>query len=891
MSPVVASALGRVRRGVRRVRERWLTPVAEQIAVGVIAAWLSALVDLVVTRVRVDDTPPPWSRLFETLLHLAATSAPFGVVLGLAAGATFALLRETAWLDGVRRGLDARRWTTPDPSRFGLVLAIPATLAALGLAARFAFLSFSERFHDQSLAAWAMAIAFVALAVAAVPLLAALHLVTRTLGRLAGSFGTPLGAALLLVGGALGALPLALAIERDVVQGIDVVAYLWAPGVLVVYGLVAIVVRLSTRLRARRRLGAVLSVVSVVLLAVSARSYGERGRVRELVEQRSITGQRLVRLYQGLTDRDGDGHSFAFGGDDCDDTDASVHPGAADVEGDGIDSDCFGGDGTPGLEDFVANGGFTRAPPETRGKNVLFVLVDALRPDHLGTHGYARPTSPNIDAFAEGAVVFEGARATSSRSVRSIPSMMTGLYASQLRYGSEYLYPGVRDENELLAEVLKDNGYQTAVSLGTDYFAPVHGFFQGFDEVVQLPRNAPRDEPVDRAIEMLERFESAERPWMLWVYFFNVHLPYLHDGRASAFGTEPMDAYDTEIQLADAQFQRLLVELERRGIRDDTVIVLVSDHGEAFLEHGNQGHSFTLYDEEVRSVLMIDAPGIEARRVEEPVLLLDVAPTLRNLLGLPAPGRVAGRSLVPLMTGEEVGRRRWAERPLFAELLPDGLFPFDQKTVVSGNDKLIWWVREGRRELYDLSRDPRERRDRADDEPERVQRLQALLRAFVAQGRTENRRHDVVARNLLPAVPPMQHRVDARFPGFTLLGYDFDVEQVRRGDVIPVTFYYRVEQHIDEDLFFYVDIRGPGNRQIPQFHAHHYPLNGSYRTDEWQPGEIIRDAVEIVVLDTVPTATDYDLSISIYGDGRRVVPFYQGSERKTHHPMGRFRVE
>ncbi len=881
-----------LRRGWRRVRELWVDPVAEQVGIGAFAGLSSACVDLVVTRVRVDDAPPPWSRLFETLLHLAATSVPLGICVGLAAGLALAFMRGSPWLARARFALVARRWVAPDPATFGLTLAVPVTLATLAFAGRLAFLSFSERFHDRSLAAWAMAITVLALFVGFVPLLSVASAVTRAIGRVLGSFATPVGACALMLGAGLALVPWATELERDVLQGIDVVAYLWAPGVLATYAFLAVVVRLTLSLRARRWTGGFATAAAAILLLVSATSYGERGRVRELVEQRSITGQRLIRLYQGLTDRDGDGHSYAFGGADCDDSNPYVHPGATDALGDGIDTDCFGGDGTPGLEEFFGDGDFARAPPATRGKNVLFVLIDALRPDHLGAHGYPRPTSPTIDAFASDAVVFERARATSSRSVRSIPSMMTGLYASQIRYGSEYLYPGVRDENELLAETLSRHGYRNSASIGTDYFSPVHGFFQGFDEVEQLDRTGPRNLPVDRALEMLERLEAQPQPWFLWVYFFNVHLPYLRDGHPSSFGAAPMDAYDTEIQLADAQLARLLDELDRRGIRDETVVVLVSDHGEAFDEHGNQGHSFTLYEEEIRSVLMIDAPGLAPRRVQEPVLLLDVAPTLQNLLGVPAPARINGRSLVPLMTGEEDRPRRWTERPLFAELLPDGLFPFDQKSVIQGDRKLIWWVREGRRELYDLARDPRERNDQADDQPERVTRMHGLLRAFVAQGRMENRRQDVIRTNRLDRVPAMQHRVDARFPGFTLLGYDFDPSrEVRRGDVIPMTFYYRVDGHIEDDLFFYVDLRGPGGRQIPDFHAHHYPLNGTYRTDEWRTGELLRDPVEIVVRDVVPTNVEFEASLTILqSDRRNPVPFVRDGQQETLVPLGRVRV-
>jgi arylsulfatase A-like enzyme len=886
-----AGAWSALRSHLRRARLVVWSPIAEQLVVGVLTALLSVVVDTSITWVRLAEDLPPWSRLVDLVFHLFGTSAPLGALLGLAGGALVVLLRTTPWLARVRFESSARRWRVPDASAFALVLAVPLTLALFGLAVRAAFLHFATRFHDTSLAAWAMGAATAALAIAAIPIVALLHRLLVPFGRLLGDFATPLGAVASLLGAAGSAIPLVASMERDVIQGIDVVAYLWIPGLLGSYVLLAVVLRLTTGRRTRRRAALTLGALTLVALGWSASTYGDRGRVRELVEQRSITGQRLVRFYQGITDRDGDGHSFAFGGTDCDDGNPTIHPGAPDERGDGVDSDCFAGDGTPGLEDFVGDGAFARAPPQTRGKNVLFVLVDALRPDHLGAHGYPRDTSPNIDAFANRAVVFENARATSSRSVRSIPSMMTGLYASQIRYGSEYLYPGVREENELLPEVLTANGYRVSASFGTEYFRPVHGFFQGIEEVVQLDARGPRHAPTDRALEMLDRLSASPQPWFLWVYYFNVHLPYLRDGRASRFGPEPVDAYDTEIGLADEQVGRLLQALEERGLREDTVVVLVSDHGEAFLEHNNLGHSFTLYEEELRSVLIIDAPGIDSRRVAEPVLLLDVAPTLRNLLGLPSPQRVVGRSLVPLMTGEETGRRTWTDRPLFAELLPDGLFPFDQKSVVLRDQKLIWWVREGRRELYDLRGDPAERRDLADDRVEDVERLGGLLRAFVAQGRSENRRHEVVREHLLANAPAMQHRVDARFPGFTLLGYDLPTERVSRGQVIPITFYYRVDTRIEDDLFFYVDLTGPANLRVQHFHGQHYPLNGSYRTDEWEPGQILRDPVEIVVSDEVPRDTEFDATLTVLRDRRLPVAFRREGTDGTTIELGKVRIE
>jgi hypothetical protein len=168
-----------------------------------------------------------------------------------------------------------------------------------------------------------------------------------------------------------------------------------------------------------------------------------------------------------------------------------------------------------------ARGHYAPRPAGLQTPNILLVSIDALRPDHLGCMGYERDTSPVMDAFCRRSVRFRRVVAQSSRSIRSIPAVFTGRYPSQVAYGSEYLWPSLLRENQTFAEALRGGGYETAVTMGTDYFTRVDGFFQGFEQVNQIPEYRPaRDRPVNEALTQLDRLQASERPWMLWVHLF-----------------------------------------------------------------------------------------------------------------------------------------------------------------------------------------------------------------------------------------------------------------------------------------------------------------------------------------------------------------------------------
>jgi arylsulfatase A-like enzyme len=583
-----------------------------------------------------------------------------------------------------------------------------------------------------------------------------------------------------------------------------------------------------------------------------------------------------VRTALQLTDRDGDGFSFAFGGGDCDDRRADVYPGARDEPGDGIDADCFGGDGSAAVMDF-GDGAYGPVPPLPTRANFLLVTVDALRPDHLGSGGYARDTSPNLDAFAATAVRFERALAQSTRSIRSIPAMFTGLYPSQIGYGPEYLYPSLLPENRTVAEELQAAGYQTAVVMGTNYFDRTGGFFQGFTDVYQSPTyKPPRSLPIDQTLPRLRAMAASARPFFLWVHFFNVHEEYLWDRTPSRYGDAPKDKYDTEIRFMDEQVKRLLDEVRALGLNDRTVVIFASDHGEAFGEHGTQGHSWTLYEEELRATLMIRVPGIAPRVVSEEVGLFDLMPTMLNLAGIPMPRPVPARSLVPLLTGHAPPRPTGGPRLLFGELMPDGLYPFDVKTVRRDGMKLHFWLRENRVELYDLRADPHERRDLSDSDTKTRDELLALIRSWLGStAHPSTRRDAVLARARLSAPPPnMTRRLDARYAdAITLIGFDLPRTTFAPNERIPLTLYLRADREIERNLFFEVTFEGPPGYPVPpHFHAAHYPLHGNYFTNEWRAGEVLRDAAEIVVPHDIQRPVKLRMRLAVR-DGASVLPY------------------
>ncbi len=361
--------------------------------------------------------------------------------------------------------------------------------------------------------------------------------------------------------------------------------------------------------------------------------------------------------------------------------------------------------GAAGTADVVAIGSplVRRRSSGDARKSIVLVSLDTLRADHLSCEGYPRPTTPNLDELARGSTWFRDAASTSSYTLPAHASMLSGQLPS--RHGVESERAGRShlwlDRTELLAARLRDAGWQTAAFTGGVFLSAKFGFAQGFDRYdatdLALERRAPRydNAPVlgqpafNRAYRKRHALGHAldwirshsDGPFFLFLHTYLVH-EYLpaprHEARfhaacASAVADEDqrllrdrgmsaqacaadvdhfVDLYDAALNDADEVVGRLLATLRETGELDQTIVVVTSDHGEEFFDHGALSHGRTLYDEMLRVPLIVRLPGAAAREVRAPVSLIDVTPTLLDACGLEPRQPVDGRSLLPWIAGE-----------------------------------------------------------------------------------------------------------------------------------------------------------------------------------------------------------------------------------------------
>lgn len=835
----------------------------------------------------------------EVLLHAAFHSFALTLLPALALSALAALAVSLA-APLIKESLLGRLLRAPllkkDPELSARALSALIALSLFAAGAQQLGHHFATRYHNATLASLALAASVTALGIGCVTLAS---LLKGLFIRLSSRKGLPLGSILGFLARPIVPLLMALAL---IVSGAAIflaafpsIFYVYhpfdlllLPGALVLFiGLAFIFERRIDE--PRSGVAPLIALLALALIFISAFSYGSRYRHRIWVEDRYPIVKQLYRLATSLTDRDGDGYSALFGGEDCNDRDPTIYPGAPDPPGDGIDSDCFAGDGGPEVS-AMSDGRFHPKTLYEKPPNILLITADALRPDHLGCFGYERDTSPFIDELCEKSYRFHEAIAQSSRSIRSIPSTFTGFMPSQIAYGTEYLFPELLPENVLIAEVLRPR-YRTAAVVGTNYFKPFKGLEQGFLTFRQDPVYTPdRHRTVDWAIDELKKLRSDSRPFFLWTYLFHTHLPYLHDEHPSLFGPEHVDAYDTEVRLLDGELRRLIEALEELDFDRETVIILHSDHGEAFYEHGLIGHSHNTHREEIRSTLLIHLPGYPGGDFKMPVPLADLMPTMANIAQIPLRHETPSRSLLPLMLGkddEAQGAGDFEDRLIFSEVLPDGVFPWDEKALIRGTEKLIYETRSGRVRLYDHTDDPFEHNDLSDDRPEHVAELLGLLRSWIAETNRPEQRDDlVVAENLLSALPEkMSQEVDIVVGGlFRVAGFDINKTEFRRGERIELDFYYEILGETSMDLFFYVDVEGPEGVHIPRnFHGRHHPMNGRYRSYRFKRGQIVRDTVHLIIPDSLPSGVDLTLTFMV-ANGRRPIGF-------TNRPAGEHKTE
>ena len=403
------------------------------------------------------------------------------------------------------------------------------------------------------------------------------------------------------------------------------------------------------------------------------------------------------------------------------------------------------------------------APPDEIAKlrergdlNVLFILVDTLRADRLGSYGYARPTTPNIDALAQRGLLFSHVLSQSSWTKTSMASLWTATYP--VNNGIVRFSDALPGEAVMPAELFSKAGYTTAAIWRNGWVAPNFGFDQGFQHYVnprpgreraRLQRKNPSGEALQgtdedvttSAFEFLDSYGRGR--FFLYLHFMDLH-QYVYDDKAEQFGTSYSDAYDQSLNWTDRLIGAIVSRLDEIGVLERTLVVVASDHGEAFLEHGFEGHARNLYEEVTHVPLVVSLPfrlpqGI---RVDAPASNVDIWPTLLDLVGLPPLPGVDGTSLVPavLAAGRGEAGNGAPARQVFAHLdrrWGGGKADSDPLVSVSeGPLRLLFPVNHPERvELYDLSSDPREQSNLAEQRPEERERLATLAKSHIESAR------------------------------------------------------------------------------------------------------------------------------------------------------------
>ncbi|NVB82531.1 MAG: sulfatase-like hydrolase/transferase [Kofleriaceae bacterium] len=444
---------------------------------------------------------------------------------------------------------------------------------------------------------------------------------------------------------------------------------------------------------------------------------GTSPRARGAIVVYGVASERVARTLWSIADRDGDGYAGpGVGGADCDDADARRSPGAQEIAGNGIDENCTGADAA--IDPLRTQ---QRQPSASAGSarpNIVLISIDALRADHLGSYGYARPTSPVLDAFAKTATRFAWAMTSCPSTRCAIPSLLSGRYASTLGYGLSAERAAIPN----VAAVLRDAGWTTAAITCCARFALGKRELSGFQtldasaDAVRMQRagQSNADTVADSALEWLGS-RDPQKPYFLWLHFYDPHFPYSAPKDATKFGNDDVDRYDAEIRYVDEQIGRVLAALDPQ-----TIVVVTADHGDEFGEHGIRFHARSLYNQVVRIPLLVRAPGAAARVIDTPVSLVDVMPTLLDLAGVTGPAGMNGVSLASAVRDGAA-----PARPVFVELTPDKQIKRDMAAVISPPWKVIWDREANAWSLYGLD-DVADTRDRADDPT--LPSLQKLLR-------------------------------------------------------------------------------------------------------------------------------------------------------------------
>ena len=390
---------------------------------------------------------------------------------------------------------------------------------------------------------------------------------------------------------------------------------------------------------------------------------------------------------------------------------------------------------------------------ECRDCNVILIAIDTLRADHLGVFGYSRNTSPNIDAFAQDARIFENFYSNAPWTLPSFSTMFTSLYPrdSRMQLPSDRL----DDKFTTIAEILQQNGYTTVGFNSPSPLSEEQGFFQGFDSFTVVEPDGRKQDTtliVPKALDWLNTNKNTK--FFMFLHTFEVHDPFCPPGDFDKFrdnysgtldcidittisehnrGEEVLSSpdlerlvslYDGDILHTDYNLGKLFDQLKAEGLYGNTIVIVTADHGEEFGERELIGHAYALHSELVHVPLLIRAPNFSPGIEHSSASTIDISPTILDLLGIPIPSYFKGRPLTQFDGSRIIYQETSAPIELVRQLdriiastqqgqieVRQSDLPAYKESMIYSNWKYIVDSANSRTELYDLNSDPREERN------------------------------------------------------------------------------------------------------------------------------------------------------------------------------------